>query len=317
MREPSVASLPSIAMRWLAAVRPGFLAASAVPVLIGIAAVVQLSSVNFVVAAMTLIGATLAHAGANVINDVHDHRSGCDEINEQRIFPFTGGSRIIQNGVLNVAQMNRLSAVLVGATVVIGCVLLPVGGWRLVVLGLSGLAIGWAYSAPPFRLSARGLGELAVAIGFGVLIPIGSAVVQTGYFAQTAAIAGLPYGILIATVLLVNQFPDLAADAATGKRNWVVRLGRERAWMLYPLLVALATAVLLLAIALQALPRTCLLALLTVPWHWWAASALYQSVGGRGTLHTPIRLTLIASLTHGLLTAIGLLIAEPELVPKA
>jgi 1,4-dihydroxy-2-naphthoate octaprenyltransferase len=45
----------------------------------------------------------------------------------------------------------------------------------------------------------------------------------------------VPIGLTIWNVILLNEFPDYAADLATGKANLVVRLGRERASWLYAL----------------------------------------------------------------------------------
>lgn len=60
--------------------------------------------IGTVLAAFTLLGALLIHAGVNVLNDYYDALNGTDAINQQRIYPFTGGSRFIQNGVLGPEQ---------------------------------------------------------------------------------------------------------------------------------------------------------------------------------------------------------------------
>ena len=49
--------------------------------------------------------ALVAHAGANVLNDYFDARNGADDANQQGLFPFTGGSRLIQNGAVSVAEL--------------------------------------------------------------------------------------------------------------------------------------------------------------------------------------------------------------------
>lgn len=306
MQEPSVQTLPTPIARYVAATRPGFLSAAAVPVLIGLAAAALDGPLDWLAAVLTLIGAVLAHAGINVINDVYDARAGCDAANDDRVFPFTGGSRIIQNGVLNLEQMGRFGWGLLTTAAVIGFVLTAMAGPALLWIGLVGLLIGWTYSAPPLRLCARGWGEIEVAIGFGALIPLGTAFVQLGSYSATAIWAGLSFAVFILLVLYINQFPDYRSDAATGKRNWVVRLGTDRARYLYPLLATLGYLLLVSAVAIGALPATALLGLATVPFHRRATKGLWTHAGEPAALRPAIVATLNGAMLHGLLVTLGL-----------
>ena len=305
MQEPTPQTLPSPAARYLLATRPGFLSAAVVPVLIGLAAVGLQGPVHWLNALLTLLGAVAAHAGINVLNDVYDERAGCDAINADRVFPFTGGSRIIQNGVLTVASMARLGWLLLAATALIGLVLASQAGAGLLLIGLVGLFIGWAYSAPPLRLSGRGLGELSVGLGFGLVIPLGTAYVQLGRVDALALWAGLPFAFLIALVLYVNQFPDLRADAASGKRNWVVRLGASGARGGYPLLAGGAYLSLLSAVLLGGLPAYALIAFAVLPLHLRAWRVLWSESANPQALRPAIEATLNGSMLHGLLVAGG------------
>lgn len=306
MQEPTVLTLPSPAARYLVATRPGFLTAAVIPVLLGLAAVSLQAQIHWMNALLTLLGAVAAHAGINVLNDVYDDRAGCDGINADRVFPFTGGSRVIQNGVLSITSMARFGWLLLGATVLLGLLLASRSGPGLLVIGLVGLFIGWAYSAPPLRLSGRGLGELSVGLGFGLVIPLGAAYVQLGRLDMLAVWAGLPFAFLIALVLYINQFPDLSADRASGKRNWVVRLGAGSARLGYPLLVAGAYLGLLLAVWPGGLPVYALAAMLALPLHLNALRLLWRQADRPQALRPAIEATLNGSLLHGLLVAAGI-----------
>ena len=100
--EPTPAALTNPVLRCVMATRPAFLSVTAVGVLIGLAsAYFAGAQISARPAALTMIFALVAHAGANVINDYYDGVSGCDAMNVERLFPFTGGSRFIQNGVLS------------------------------------------------------------------------------------------------------------------------------------------------------------------------------------------------------------------------
>lgn len=310
MQEPTVENLPAPVSRYLAATRPGFLTAAAVPVLIALAAAGVEGAVHWVTGLLTLLGAVIAHAGANVLNDYFDARAGCDEANADRVFPFTGGSRIIQNGVLGLEEMGRYGWLLLVTATIIGFILTAVSGPGLLMIGLAGMVVGWAYSAPPLRLCARGLGEPAVAVGFGVLIPLGTAYVQLGRLSPTAFWAALPFAVFIMLVLYINQFPDVRSDAATGKRNWVVRLGPDRARFGYPLLALFAYTLLVIGVVLGPLPWLALLGLATVPLHAWAATLLMQHAGETEGLRPAIVTTLNATMLHGILVTVGLVAAS-------
>jgi 1,4-dihydroxy-2-naphthoate octaprenyltransferase len=91
------------------------------------------------------------------------------------------------------------------------------------------MAFAFFYHAPPFRLSYRGFGEMAVAVSYGPLVTAGTYLVQCGTIPTGTALLSLPLGVLIAAFLWINEFPDYTADALSGKRTLVVRLGRARA----------------------------------------------------------------------------------------
>ena len=306
MQEPTPQTLSSPVIRYLAATRPGFLSAAIIPVIIALAAVSEQGPVHGWSALLTLLGAVVAHAGINVLNDVYDDRAGCDAINADRIFPYTGGSRIIQNGVLSNRHMAHYGWLLMATTVVIGLFLVQRAGPGLLLIGLFGLLLGWAYSAPPLRLSERGLGELSVGLGFGLVIPLGTAYAQLGRVDALTLWAGLPFAFLIVAVLYINQFPDLCADTTSGKRNWVVRLGVDGARGVYPLLVAAAYLNLLLGVALGPITSYALIGLAALPLHLRASRLLWVEADNPRALRPAIMLTLIGTLLHGALIAIGI-----------
>ena len=146
------------------------------------------------------------------------------------------------------------------AVVPAGLWLAHASGPGLLGIGVAGLVVGWAYSAPPFKLMSRGLGEAAVACGW-LIVVLGADYVQRGAFSWVPLVAGLPYAPHVANLLFINQFPDVKADAAAGKRNLVVRFGPRRARWLYPAIAALAYLWLIGAVLAGALPVLALVAL--------------------------------------------------------
>jgi 1,4-dihydroxy-2-naphthoate octaprenyltransferase len=308
--EPSLAALPNPVARYALATRPAFLTVTLCACLIGLATA-WFEAVAFapLKAFATVWFALVAHAGVNVLNDYYDALNGSDDINTGRIFPFTGGSRFIQNGVLSKTETARFGAGLFAVTMLAGLWLADVSGPGLFVIGIAGLAIGWAYSAPPLRLNSRGLGELCVAAGFA-LITIGTDYVQRGALTALPVIAAVSYALLVTNVLYINQFPDRQADAAAGKRHWVVRLAPEQARWGYVLLAVLAHGWLIGAVLMRALPWPTLIALASIIPATLAARELIQYAADPRLLAPAIRATIGAAIVHGLLLAVGFVAAR-------
>ncbi len=125
--------------------------------------------------------------------------------------------------------MATLSTVFYVLAGVIGLVLLATrGSTALLVIGVVGFIVSLGYTAPPLKFVYRGLGEIAVAIGFGPLMLLGAYVVQTGgALAWEPFVASIPVALLVALILYVNEIPDRRGDARAGKRTLPVRFSRD------------------------------------------------------------------------------------------
>lgn len=301
--EPTPAALRNPLKRYFLATRPAFLSVTLVAALIGLAtAYAATGRCDAISALVTVWFALAAHAGINVLNDYYDAINGTDAINVERVFPYTGGSRFIQNGVLSPAATARFGAALLLAVVAAGLWLTAVSARGLIAIGVAGLAIGWAYSAPPLRLNSRGLGEACVWAGFA-LIALGADYVQRGHFAMTPLVAAASYALLVTNILFINQFPDYQADKATGKHHWVVRLTPQRARWLYGVIAGFAYVWLIAAVLEGALPRAVLIALVPGVLSWRAARELCIHYATPHAMAPAIRHTIAAATLHGLLLA--------------
>ncbi len=291
---------------WLAT-RPKFLAASFVPVFIGVAAVhAQGGEVSVLRLLLTLLAIAWVHAGVNVLNDYYDDQNGTDRVNTQRIFPFTGGSRFIQNGVLTAQDTVWFGLILLAAAVLLGLGLVWVSGAGLLWIGVAGLLLGWGYSGPPLRLNSRGLGEPAVALGFGVLTPLGAWFVQTGEWSLYPVLVSLPVALLVMNILYINQFPDREADEASGKHHWVVRLPLDTAPWVYLLAVGLAAVLLVIYVLNGLLPAGSLLGLLPLGLALTAGLQLRAYAHEPQKLTAAIQMTIASMVLHGLVLSLTL-----------
>ncbi len=226
---------------WWTAIRVNSLTASLVPVLVGTAAAwAERGRLNLVTFLVTLLGGVLAQVAVNLMNDYYDHRALADEGNQSFVRPFSGGSRVIQLGLLTPLE------VLVGAITamvlagVAGLYLTWYAGPLVLVLAAAGAVAILTYNRPHgFSLIRIGLGEASIGLSFGVFMVLGAYYVQAGSLSWAALAASFPVGLLITAIIYINEFPDAEADAKAGKPTLVVRWGQERAlarlgWFIWP-----------------------------------------------------------------------------------
>ena len=237
------------------ATRPKFFPASVLPVVVGSAwGAYAGTSFSWYVFALALLATVCVHAASNVLNDVGDDQIGTDPRNEQRIYPYTGGSRFIQTGILSQNNMARLGITLIVVASVAGILLLLERGPLVIAFGIAGLLLGVLYSLGPVKLASLGLGEVAVTIAFGVIPVTGAAWLQGASIDATLLLLSLPIGMWIENILLINEVPDMEADAATGKRTFPVRFGLAATANLYLAVNIVAVAIVVLLTATGKLP---------------------------------------------------------------
>ena len=256
---------------------------------------------------LTMIGGLALHAGANTINDYFDHHSGNDPVNKEYVRPFSGGSRLIQNNVLTAKNMLTISMCCYAIAIIIGLFLTGTRGLPILFLGIVGVASGILYVAPFVNLAALGVGEIAIALNFGILSVLGSYYVQAQTFSMEAILASIPVALLITAILWINEFPDYNADKEVGKNHLVVRLGRKTSAVVFTVMMAMVyISILLLGILYPG--RWVLIGLLTLPLsikvvlnalkHYDHIPQLVPSNGG----------TILAHLLTGVLLCVGYLL---------
>lgn len=296
---------------WLKAIRVPFFTATIIPVALG-AIVAWYDTGNFIwpIFWLAMVGALLIHAGTNLANDYFDYLSGCDVANPNPT-PFSGGSRVIPEGLLSPKKVlaAALAAFLLGGS--IGLYLNYLSGKNVIlVLGLIGIFLGFFYSAKPLRIGYRSFGELAVGVGFGPLMVLGSYYTQARILPFRVFLISIPVGILIALVLFINEFPDYIADKNAGKRTLVVILGKKRAVILYHILLTKAYLIIIYLVTVRYLPPICLITLLSLP------LALRAFMVSRRNFDKIYELLPANASTIGLHSALGLLLCAGFILDK-
>jgi 1,4-dihydroxy-2-naphthoate octaprenyltransferase len=256
-------------------IRAPFFTATATSTILGTAIAWHDGYLNLWYFLLAFLGVICANAGINTANDYYDHLSTDDEVN-QELTPFSGGSRVIQEGVVPPRRMLVLSLISFALTVIIGLYLTWACGWPVLAIGLVAMFISFFYDAPPVKLAYRGhgLGELTTGLAAGPLAVCGAYYVQAQTITWPVVWASLPIGILTALILYINEFPDYVADKTAGKHTLVVVLGKRRAVPGYIILLVIVYATVVIGAVAEALPYAALLALLPLPLAYQAVQGL-------------------------------------------
>ncbi|MGB7063184.1 MAG: 1,4-dihydroxy-2-naphthoate octaprenyltransferase [Candidatus Zixiibacteriota bacterium] len=297
--------------KWIKAIRAPFFTASAIPVLVGTALAWNMtgkfSLYKFI---LVLVGVPLFNAGTNLANDYYDHKTGNDDINTS-LTPFSGGSRVIQNGVIPAKHMLIGSFLFFGLGSVIGLYLNAITPGNLVLyLGIFGLLSGFLYTATPVLIGYRGVGELVVGLNLGTLTIIGSYFVQAHSVSWPVFWMSLPIGFLVAAILYINQFPDYEADKAVDKKHLVVRLGKRKAVYGYYLLIAATYLVIVGSVLFRMVTPFALVSFLTLPLAIGAVRTLKSNYDKIAELIPAQAKTIQTHLFTGLLLTLGLIVGR-------
>lgn len=199
----------------------------------------------------SFVGICLIEMGKHAINELIDYVTGVDLfVAPDKRTPFSGGRRTIVDGILTVPEILLIGVITMAVAAALGLYIVFFREPSVLWIGLAGFTISIFYSLPPFKFAYNGLGELAVGITYGPLILLGTYLVQTHTLALIPFLVSIPIGILITNVLWINQFPDYEADRQGNKRNWVVRLGKEKSvWVFAALYILTYLSIILLAVA--------------------------------------------------------------------
>jgi len=299
--------------KWFQATRLGFTSTTVGALILGMGIAYHVKGAaafgNFTNILLACLGAILAHVSSNLFNDYYDNKNGTDRINTTPT-PFSGGSRVIQNGIISPEKILMVAWFLLVAAIAIGLYLnslLP-GNWLLLIGGI-GILLVYFYSAPPLKLAERGLGEIAVGLGFGIVIELGLYYVIIGKLAWLPVIASVPLGILVFLVLFINEFQDSQFDRNSEKRHLVTRFKDKRnAVQLYKYLMFLPYLWVIGFVVAGLLPLYTLLVLLLLPLSFKAVSNAVSNYDRIYELMQTNGLTIGVHILFSILFTVGFLL---------
>lgn len=252
---------------------------------------------------LVIFGVTVNHVGLNMLDDVVDYGNFVDCSTGPERNPYAGGSGVLTEGLLTVRQLLVAIVVCFIVTVLIGFYLAFLKGWPILAFGFFGLFCSIFYTVPPVRFGYRGYGELGLLINFGPVIGLGSYYVQTQTLAVEPMLVSLIPGLLMWSMIIINEIPDYEDDRRGGKWNLVARFGRETGIVLYVAGLVLAYGVLIALVVSKMAPFSTLLGLLSLPVAVYSIRVLRRHYADRMKL-IPANLAIIRIY---MLTGFGLI----------
>lgn len=299
--------MAAAAKLWLLETRPHFLLLTPVSVFTAVAvALWERNSLDWGRLALAFLGALLAHIAVNVLNDYFDFRSGIDLATQRT--PFSGGSGMLPAGLLKPRSVYVFGLACLLALIPIGAYFVAQNGVTILPLGIAGMLMVYYYTThitrdPSLCLAAPGL-------GFGPLMVLGTYFSQAGTYSWAAGAASVVPGFLVSNLLLVNQFPDVEADARAARRHLPIVLGRTGSARVYAALLFGTYAWLGLSVVLRLLPAPALLGLLTLPLASGTARGVLRHATNLESLVPLLGRNVLVTLLTPSFMALGILMAH-------
>jgi 1,4-dihydroxy-2-naphthoate octaprenyltransferase len=309
-------SSPGKFKSWIIAARPYAFPASVMPVLYGSIIALLMNpglKFNFPLFFITLVGCMLVHTGANMVNDIFDFKKGMDKENKEQGIP-PGGSYALSKGYLTEKEMKIGSTVvLVLASIIAVALIFLIGKWIL-ILSIFGLFSAVFYTATPFSMKYRALGDIQVFLNFGVGMTLGAYIVQTQTFSWLPVILSIPFGLLIIAILHSNNIRDVKFDGTFGVKTLPILVGEKYSKYLYYFFVLGAYASIVFFVIFGLLPWFALLNFISFPTAWKLIKMLNHvpteamPAFEYGTKHNIMTAQL--NTQFGVMLMLGLLIAK-------
>lgn len=214
---------------------------------------------------LVILGLLLNHMALNMTDDYYDFRHLVDVFATDGKNPYTGGSGLLSSGLIQPQKMKNIFITFYIIAIGIGVFLGMMRGAFILLLLVIGFFCAYFYTAPPIRFGYRGLGEMAQLLCFGPGIGIGAYYVQAQRISWEAFWGTLPFGIMLFSMITINEIPDYDEDQKGGKLNLVARFGREAGVWLFILSLLSAYGAIVLGVVLGRIPVLGLISLVTLP----------------------------------------------------
>ena len=213
---------------------------------------------------LTILGLVLNHLALNMTDEYFDFRHLVDVLAGHEN-PYSGGSRTLSEGQIEPERMRLVFIAFYVIAIGIGILLGILRGPFVFSMLVFGFFCAFFYTAPPIKFGYRGLGEIAQLLCFGPGIGLGVYYVQAQRVSSEAFWGTLPFGIMLFSMITINEIPDYDGDRNAGKLNLVARFGKESGVALFTISLLSAYGAILTGVWLGRIPPLGLISLLTFP----------------------------------------------------
>ncbi len=256
----------SLLTSWWHAARFHFIPPSIFPVCIG--AIVSWATKNLFSIwyfFLVLIAVIINHIALNMTDDYYDYKHSVDQLYPGEKNPYTGGSGTLTSGLIKPKSMFRVFFVLYTITIIIGIYLIYMRGLVVLIFGLIGVFSSFFYTAPPIKFSHYGFGEIVMLINFGTILGLGSFYIHSQAINLEAFFATLPCGVMLFSMIIINEIPDIEEDKRAGKFTLVARFGVIFGIRLYVISWVVTYLCIIIGVIFLILPYIALISILTIP----------------------------------------------------
>lgn len=200
-------------------------------------------TINLLLAFVLFLICALMQAAANTLNDYLDYKKGTDSRENSSEDAFD--AVLVYNNI-NPAHVLIFAIAQLIVAALLGCYIVYISGIIPLVIGIIGAVVVVIYSAGRTPLSYLPIGELAIGITMGGLIPLACVYVLSGVLDWWLALVALPLMIGIGMILATNNTCDIEKDIAAHRHTLAVILGRDNAVSLYKLVILIWPALMLI-----------------------------------------------------------------------
>ena len=245
----------------LKSTRPSFLILSPICVFLGLStSLATQSQVNIFILFLIFIGAISAHISVNMLNEHFDFKSGLDLTTEKTA--FSGGSGALPGNPKMANAILIIGLVSLMLTIIIGIYLILERGIQILPIGIVGVVLiitytQWLNRFPILCLIAPGL-------GFGILMVVGTHMILTEGHSHLPWLVSLVPFFLINNLLLLNQYPDVKADASVGRNTFPIAFGLNKSNIVYTIFLMAAYLSILIFIAKGLIPNQSIIAVIPI-----------------------------------------------------
>ena len=286
---------------WIKTSRPMTLTATVSPLLVGTAIASYEGSFHLVIFLATFFSCLFLQIGTNYFNEYFDYRYGLDHAGS------LGAMTVIFRHEMTANQVLSGGIISFSIATLLGIALIFLIGPIIILFGLAGILIAYFYSAKPFKLASRGLGDLLVYIAMGFLMTWGSYYVQIQQWSWAAFAASVPVGLLVTAILNMNNVRDYQDDLAVNKKTLPVRFGLKFGQFYHAALVMGSYVTVTIFALVGLLPLITLAVWLTFPFAFLNVRSVLTASDRRAFI-IGIKLTSLLHLAFGVCFSLALLV---------